>query len=199
MNALSADDANDAVLFDKIKSGRYDDGDPVWEHISDGAKALIAKMLSKDVHRRPSAAQTLQDPWLVEQAAIMAALPEGELPVAAQRPTLSQRQVASVSRLLSIRSAQRSEANPVGGCGENAGSRGGESAVVQIRATTSTGGGGTDGRLQAVPKVSSTMEHTSGSTPADQDGADVAEGQGSDGSASNDEDDGDEFDQASYL
>ncbi len=36
-----ADDDVDAVLFRKIKSGRYDADDPIWDSISVSAKDLV--------------------------------------------------------------------------------------------------------------------------------------------------------------
>ena len=41
-----ADDDNDAVLFEKIKSGAYDADDPIWESVSDDAKDIVAKLLT---------------------------------------------------------------------------------------------------------------------------------------------------------
>ena len=38
---LPADDENDAVLFEKIKSGNYDADDPIWDHVSNSAKDLV--------------------------------------------------------------------------------------------------------------------------------------------------------------
>jgi calcium/calmodulin-dependent protein kinase I len=43
---LCADDDNDAVLFEKIKSGNYDADDPIWENISIEAKDVVAKLLT---------------------------------------------------------------------------------------------------------------------------------------------------------
>lgn len=42
----TADDDNDAVLFEKIKSGNYDADDPIWENISAEAKDVVAKLLT---------------------------------------------------------------------------------------------------------------------------------------------------------
>jgi hypothetical protein len=42
----NADDDNDAVLFEKIKSGNYDADDPIWENISAQAKDVVAKLLT---------------------------------------------------------------------------------------------------------------------------------------------------------
>lgn len=44
--SVVADDDNDAVLFEKIKSGNYDADDPIWENISDEAKDVVAKLLT---------------------------------------------------------------------------------------------------------------------------------------------------------
>lgn len=61
---VAADDDNDAVLFEKIKSGEYDADDPVWDHVSDDAKDLVARLLVVDASRRLSAGQALAHPWL---------------------------------------------------------------------------------------------------------------------------------------
>ena len=42
-----ADDDVDAVLFRKIKSGKYDADDPIWEGISGPAKDLVVRVPSK--------------------------------------------------------------------------------------------------------------------------------------------------------
>lgn len=59
-----ADDDNDAVLFEKIKKGNYDADDPIWEHISVGAKDAVARLLTVDTRKRMSAAQALVHPWI---------------------------------------------------------------------------------------------------------------------------------------
>lgn len=59
------DDENDAVLFEKIKAGQYDDDDPIWDNISDEAKDLSFSLLTVDVAKRPTAAEALRHPWLV--------------------------------------------------------------------------------------------------------------------------------------
>lgn len=46
-----ADDDIDAVLFRKIKSGKYDADDPVWDSISAAAKDLIVSALLQTDHR----------------------------------------------------------------------------------------------------------------------------------------------------
>jgi hypothetical protein len=43
----SADDDVDAVLFRKIKSGKYDADDPVWDGISGSAKDLVVSVHGK--------------------------------------------------------------------------------------------------------------------------------------------------------
>lgn len=62
--ALCADDDNDAVLFEKIKKGNYDADDPIWEHISVGAKDAVARLLTVDTRKRLTAAQALMHPWI---------------------------------------------------------------------------------------------------------------------------------------
>ncbi|XP_076265637.1 MAPK interacting serine/threonine Lk6 kinase isoform X2 [Rhynchophorus ferrugineus] len=51
-------------LFDSIQLGRYDFPDAEWGSISPEAKDLIAQLLVKDAHRRLSAEQVLEHPWL---------------------------------------------------------------------------------------------------------------------------------------
>lgn len=46
MSCHVPDDDNDAVLFEKIKSGNYDADDPIWENISAEAKDVVAKLLT---------------------------------------------------------------------------------------------------------------------------------------------------------
>ncbi|KAK9840122.1 hypothetical protein WJX74_003832 [Apatococcus lobatus] len=58
------DDDNDAILFEKIKSGEYDADDPVWDHVSDDAKDLVARLLVVDASQRLTAGQALAHPWL---------------------------------------------------------------------------------------------------------------------------------------
>eukprot|EP00892_Ulva_mutabilis_P002402 jgi/Ulvmu1/12162/UM085_0026.1 len=103
------DDVNDAALFEKIKSGKYDDGDPVWETISSGAKALVAQMLDVHADNRISAEQCLQNEWLIEQARIVDELEDGAaLPKAPQAAYVrAERQVRAVSQMRSTRSLQQ--------------------------------------------------------------------------------------------
>lgn len=58
------DDDNDAVLFEKIKSGNYDADDPIWDNISPEAKDIVAKLLTVDSGKRLTAEQALQHPWV---------------------------------------------------------------------------------------------------------------------------------------
>jgi serine/threonine protein kinase len=53
------------VLFEKIKKGNYDAEDPVWEGISEGAKELVAQLLTVDTSKRLSAEQALAHAWVV--------------------------------------------------------------------------------------------------------------------------------------
>lgn len=45
------------MLFQKIKSGKYDDDDPIWDNISNEAKDLVAKLLTIDAKKRLTAEQ----------------------------------------------------------------------------------------------------------------------------------------------
>ena len=67
-------------MFEKIKTGKYDNNDPVWDSVSNGAKDLVAKMLTVNAEVRLSAEECLEHPWLRKQAAIMEALPDGAKP-----------------------------------------------------------------------------------------------------------------------
>uniref|UniRef100_A0A383VKX5 Protein kinase domain-containing protein n=1 Tax=Tetradesmus obliquus TaxID=3088 RepID=A0A383VKX5_TETOB len=58
------DDDNDAVLFEKIKSGNYDADDPIWENISAEAKDVVAKLLTVDAEARLTADEALAHPWV---------------------------------------------------------------------------------------------------------------------------------------
>lgn len=102
------DDVNDAALFEKIKSGKYDDDDPVWDTISGGAKSLVAQMLDIHAENRISADQCLQNDWIVQQSGIVEALESGaELPNPPQARVRSERQVRTVSQMQSTRSMQQ--------------------------------------------------------------------------------------------
>jgi hypothetical protein len=109
---------NDAALFEKIKSGKYDDDDPVWDTISEGAKDLISRMLTVDVDKRLRATECLAHPWLQEQATALERAAAGggdgaadaaKAPSEAKLRALAtrSRQLGSVSRMLSVRSMQR--------------------------------------------------------------------------------------------
>jgi serine/threonine protein kinase len=48
-------------------------GDPLrfrsnlWNKVSSQAKTLISKMLNRDIDKRPTAAQVMEDTWFVEK------------------------------------------------------------------------------------------------------------------------------------
>mmetsp|Transcript_42022 Transcript_42022/g.99617 ORF Transcript_42022/g.99617 Transcript_42022/m.99617 type:complete len:329 (-) Transcript_42022:90-1076(-) len=58
------DDDNVEALYGKIRSGKYDADDPVWDGISDLAKDLVARLLTVDASHRLSAFEALQHPWM---------------------------------------------------------------------------------------------------------------------------------------
>jgi calcium-dependent protein kinase len=62
--ALPFNGNTDREITQKILSGAvsFDLGE--WEHVSDQAKHLIRRMLTKDPKRRPSAEEVLQDEWI---------------------------------------------------------------------------------------------------------------------------------------
>ncbi|XP_041100855.1 serine/threonine-protein kinase DCLK3-like isoform X2 [Polyodon spathula] len=51
-------------LFEIIQLGEYEFLSPYWDSISDGAKDLISKLLVVDKHKRYTAQQVLQHPWV---------------------------------------------------------------------------------------------------------------------------------------
>lgn len=57
-------DDNNAALFTAIKQGKYDYPSPYWDSVSDGAKALIDKLLVVDPAKRYTADDVLADPWV---------------------------------------------------------------------------------------------------------------------------------------
>lgn len=114
-----ADDVNDAALFEKIKSGKYDDGDPVWDTISSGAKSLVAQMLDIHAESRISAEQCLQHHWLVQQSGVVEALADGaELQKPPHSRVRSERQIRTVSQMQFTRSMQKKALAPEHSNGE---------------------------------------------------------------------------------
>ena len=110
-----ADDDDDAALFAKIKSGKYDVGDPVWDRISSGAKSLVSRMLCVDAAQRLKSADCLQDQWLRSYEAACGNMHHGaatggsslQWRCAHVPQVRSVRQTVSVTRLLSARSVRR--------------------------------------------------------------------------------------------
>lgn len=66
-------------LIELIKSGSYDFDSPVWNFVSDKAKALISALLSMDPERRPRPAQALCDEWFDDPRAAMSAGRDSQL------------------------------------------------------------------------------------------------------------------------
>lgn len=56
-------DDNDAVLFEKIRKGRFDYDDEVWGHVSADAKDLIKQLLVVEPRKRLTAVEALQHAW----------------------------------------------------------------------------------------------------------------------------------------
>ncbi|KAJ0399737.1 hypothetical protein P43SY_009318 [Pythium insidiosum] len=57
-------DDNQAMLFRKIRSGRFEFDSPYWDNVSDDAKDLIRKMLTLDPAARWTAGQLLEHKWI---------------------------------------------------------------------------------------------------------------------------------------
>ena len=56
--------ASDQEIMKKVKIGKFSFSDPVWSTISNEAKDFIAKLLTLDQEKRPSAQQALEHPWI---------------------------------------------------------------------------------------------------------------------------------------
>lgn len=66
----------------RVKIGKFDFKDEIWEKISDGAKTLIKKMLEMNPSKRLSAQEALDDPWftkVIEKGAVDQPLAEQNL------------------------------------------------------------------------------------------------------------------------
>ncbi|KAL1511495.1 hypothetical protein AB1Y20_006293 [Prymnesium parvum] len=55
------------ALFDQIMNARYDFPSPWWDDVSKNAKDLVRKLLEINPKKRLTAAQALQEPWIVGQ------------------------------------------------------------------------------------------------------------------------------------
>mmetsp|Transcript_40731 Transcript_40731/g.47367 ORF Transcript_40731/g.47367 Transcript_40731/m.47367 type:complete len:326 (-) Transcript_40731:111-1088(-) len=55
---------DDTVLFESIKSGKFEFPSPHWDDISDSAKDLISKLLVLDPSKRLTAEKILEHPWM---------------------------------------------------------------------------------------------------------------------------------------
>lgn len=55
---------NDALLFQQIKSGKFEYLQPYWDPVSDLAKDFVSKLLVVDPKRRMTAEIALAHPWL---------------------------------------------------------------------------------------------------------------------------------------
>lgn len=59
---------NDDQILKRVKKGDFEFNAADWKDVSDGAKDLIRKMLTKDPTKRPSASTMLEHPWLSSRA-----------------------------------------------------------------------------------------------------------------------------------
>lgn len=60
--------ANDQEIMKKVRAGKFSFSDSCWSSISDKAKDFITKLLTLDYDHRPSAADALKHPWIVEMS-----------------------------------------------------------------------------------------------------------------------------------
>ena len=57
------DGDDDSAIIEKVRIGKYNFDDRVWNTISSEAKILIRRMLTVDYKQRPYAKDTTQDDW----------------------------------------------------------------------------------------------------------------------------------------
>jgi len=55
----------DAEIFASVRKAEFDFPSPEWDEISDSAKTLIQRLLSKNPKHRPTAAEALNNEWFV--------------------------------------------------------------------------------------------------------------------------------------
>ena len=58
----------------RIIMGDYDMEDDLWDNVSEGAKDLINSLLEVDPHKRISAREALQHPWILSTDEVLAAI-----------------------------------------------------------------------------------------------------------------------------
>merc|ERR1711966_425021 len=57
---------SDQEIMKKVRAGSFSFDDKVWSNISDNCKDFITKLLTYKQEERPTAAEALQHPWIVE-------------------------------------------------------------------------------------------------------------------------------------
>ena len=60
------DGEDDAEIEQAIREGAFDFDDPLWDQISEHAKDFVEELLSYDERDRPTAAEALMHPWLMD-------------------------------------------------------------------------------------------------------------------------------------
>jgi serine/threonine protein kinase len=58
------------ILFEAIKEHEIDFSIRSWQRVSREGMVFTQRLLQRDPTRRPTAAEALQDPWLVEQSSL---------------------------------------------------------------------------------------------------------------------------------
>jgi calcium-dependent protein kinase len=64
------DGETDELIMQAVSTGHYDITSEEWNDVSDEAKKLVSKLLTKDPRKRLSAADALKDPWIIKNAKI---------------------------------------------------------------------------------------------------------------------------------
>ena len=55
---------SNTIILQNVEKGKFEMKGPKWTNISEEAKDLIKKMLTKDINKRPSAKESLDHVWL---------------------------------------------------------------------------------------------------------------------------------------
>lgn len=56
--------ANDGIILDKVKEGKFSFDTEEWNFVSQEGKNLIKRMLEKNIDKRISAEEALSDVWI---------------------------------------------------------------------------------------------------------------------------------------
>lgn len=77
--SLPFDAGDDKGIRLKIEEGKYNTDGPMWEHVSEPAKAFVHSLLEYDPEKRPTAEEALQSQWLQRNTLIEDGKPDEEV------------------------------------------------------------------------------------------------------------------------